>query len=51
MEPSIDSLFTHNIDLKIKEFWVKRWKIAIQQDLLSNQGKGKFGEIIRTRDG
>ena len=29
MVPSIDSLFTHNIHLKIKELWVKRQKIVI----------------------
>ena len=27
--PSVDSLFTHNIHLKIKELWVKRQKIVI----------------------
>ena len=41
--PSIESLFTLNIHLKIKELWVKRLKIVIQQDLLSNQG----GKILR----
>ena len=37
-ESLIDSLFTYNIYLKIKELWVTRWKIAIQLDLLSNRG-------------
>ena len=37
-ESLIDSLFTYNIYLKIKELWVTRWKIVIQSDLLSNQG-------------
>ena len=36
-------LFIHDIHLKIKELWVKRRKIVIQQDLLSNQG----GKILR----
>ena len=43
MVSSVESLCTHNIHLKIKELWVKRWKIVIQQDLLSNQ----VGKILR----
>ena len=43
MVPSIDSLFTHNIHLKIKELWVKRQKIITKPNLLSNPG-GIFWE-------
>ena len=39
MVSSTESLFTHNINLKIKELWLKRWKIVTILDLLSNQGE------------
>ena len=29
MVPSVNTLFTHNIYLKIKELWLKRWKRVI----------------------
>ena len=43
MVSSIESLFTHNIHQKIKELGVKRRKIVIQKDLLSNQ----VGKMLR----